>query len=84
MESAITTRLPISLFTGDRDDEWSFKNWGHRRTLVEFYGSRSLDFLDSHARIAILIFHVKAEEVSKSHDKLNVDNITFKIPQRKG
>lgn len=80
MESAITTRLPISLFTGDRDDEWSFKNWGHRKTLV----SPCLDFLDSHARIAILIFHVKAEEVSKSHDKLNVDNITFKIPQRKG
>ena len=28
-----------------RGGEWSFKNYGSRKILVEFHGSRSLDFL---------------------------------------
>lgn len=79
MESVIIICLLISFFIGDRDDEWFFKNWGYCRILVEFYGFFSFDFLDSYVWIVILIFYVKVEEVLKFYDKLNVDNIIFKI-----
>jgi len=39
-----------------RVGEWSFKNSGSRKILVEFYKSRSLVFFGGYVRLAVSIF----------------------------
>lgn len=61
-----------------RGDEWSFKNSGSYKILVEFHGSCA------HRSLSFFFFHKNAKEVLKSLDILNFNYVSFKFPPRKG